>query len=124
MYSMKEAQELTGLSYDTLKFYCNKEIIPNVKRDKNNYRIFSEENIKWINGINCLKNCGMSIQEIKEYVDLCLKGDETIPAREEILDKKLIELNKKKEEIDKSIDYIYHKKEYYKNLVEQKKASY
>lgn len=121
MYSMKEAQELTGLSYDTLKFYCNKEIIPNVKRDKNNYRIFSEENIKWINGINCLKNCGMSIQEIKEYVDLCLKGDETIPAREEILDKKLIELNKKKEEIDKSIDYIYHKKEYYKNLVEQKK---
>ena len=48
MYSMKETCEMVGMSYQTLKFYCNKGLIPNVKRDKNNYRIFDDNNIGWI----------------------------------------------------------------------------
>ncbi|MFU7514536.1 MerR family DNA-binding transcriptional regulator [Clostridium sp. HCS.1] len=40
MYSMKETCAKTGLSYDTIKFYCNEGLISNVKRDKNNYRVF------------------------------------------------------------------------------------
>ena len=39
MYTMKQACELTKLSYETLKFYCNEGLVPNVKRDKNNHRI-------------------------------------------------------------------------------------
>lgn len=49
LYSMKETCEKTGLSYDTLKFYCNEGLIPNVKRNKNNYRIFNDNDIAWIN---------------------------------------------------------------------------
>ncbi|CYU53543.1 MerR family DNA-binding transcriptional regulator [Streptococcus suis] len=45
MYSMKEASQLTGLTYDTIKFYCNKGLVPNVKRDKNNYRVFDQATI-------------------------------------------------------------------------------
>lgn len=120
MYSMKQTMNLTGLSYDTLKFYCNVGLIPNVKRDSNNYRVFNDENIKWINTINCLKNCNMSINEMKEYVELCLIGDDTIPKRQKILDKKLQELQKKKDEIDKSIDFINYKKDYYKRKLEEK----
>lgn len=37
MYTMKQACELTKLSYETLKFYCNEGLVPNVKRDKNNH---------------------------------------------------------------------------------------
>lgn len=44
-FSMKETCKITGLAYDTLKFYCNEGLIPDVKRDKNNYRIFDEKNI-------------------------------------------------------------------------------
>ena len=47
IYSMKEVSEITGLSYDTLKYYFNEGLIPDVKRDKNNYRIFDEK-IGWI----------------------------------------------------------------------------
>ena len=57
----------TELSYDTLKFYCNEGLIPNVKRDKNNYRIFDDNDVAWINSLTCLKNCDMSINEMKEY---------------------------------------------------------
>ena len=55
MFTMKEACEQTHLPYETLKFYCNQGLVPNVKRDKNNRRIFDERDIAWINSLNCLK---------------------------------------------------------------------
>lgn len=66
MYSMKEACQLTHMTYENLKFYCNEGLVPNVKRDSRNYRVFDEHDITWIQSLNCLKKCGMSIAEIKE----------------------------------------------------------
>ena len=83
---MKQACELTKLSYETLKFYCNEGLVPNVKRDKNNHRIFDDRDIAWSNSLNCLKNCDMSIREMKEYIALCLEGKSTIVQRKIILD--------------------------------------
>lgn len=120
LYSMKQTCEKTGLTYDTLKFYCNEGLVPNVKRDKNNYRVFSEKDIAWINSLSCLKNCGMSIIEMKEYLDLCLKGKSTIPKRKEILDMKLKELQHKITELQKSIDYIHWKHQFYDNVLSGK----
>lgn len=74
MYSMKEVCALTNMTYENLKFYCNEGLVPNVKRDRRNYRLFDEHDIKWIQSLGCLKNCGMSIAEMKEYLALCLKG--------------------------------------------------
>lgn len=85
MYSMKEACNQTGLTYETLKFYCNEGLIPNVKRDKLNHRVFDEHDIKWIQSLTCLKNCEMSIAEMKEYLALCLEGESSIPTRTVIL---------------------------------------
>lgn len=115
-YKMKDVCKMTNLTYDTLKYYCNIGLIPNVKRDKNNYRIFTTENIKWIETLNCLKKCNMNIVEIKEYIDLCLQGNKTINKRKEILNNKQIELNNKIIEIQKSIDFIKLKQNYYDEL--------
>ena len=43
MYSMKEACVQTGMSYETLKFYCKEGLVPNVKRDSHNYRVFDDQ---------------------------------------------------------------------------------
>lgn len=117
LYSMKQAVAKTGLTYDTLKFYCNEGLIPNVKRDKNNYRVFNDKDIAWINSLSCLKNCGMSIIEMKEYLNLCIKGESTIPERKEILDIKLKELERKIQEIQKSINYINKKHKFYDDVL-------
>lgn len=85
MYSMKEACEQTNMSYETLKFYCNEGLVPNVKRNGRNYRVFDDHDIKWIQSLNCLKNCGMGIAEMKEYLALCLEGEHSIPERKVIL---------------------------------------
>ena len=74
MYSMKEVCKLTGMKYETLKYYCNEGLVPNVKRSENNYRVFDERDVAWIESLSCLKRCGMGIAEMKEYVGLCLEG--------------------------------------------------
>ena len=121
LYSMKEACKKTGLTYDALKFYCNEGLVPNVKRDKNNYRVFDDNDIGWIKSLSCLKNCGMSILEMKEYLKLCLDGKDTIPERQEILNLKLRELKNKINEIQESIDYINWKQKFYQDILDGKK---
>ena len=117
LYTMKQACDETGLTYDTLKFYCNEGLIPNVKRDKNNYRVFNDKDIVWIKSLSCLKSCGMSIVEMKEYLALCLKGESTIPERQEILNNKLKELEYKINKIQDSINYIHWKQNFYNDVL-------
>ena len=88
MYTMMQTCKETNLTYQTLKFYCNEGLVPNVKRDKNNRRIFDEHDVAWIKSLSCLKNCGMSIKDMKKYLNLCLQGTSTIHERKQILNQK------------------------------------
>ena len=108
------------MPYETLKFYCNEGLVPNVKRDKNNYRIFDERDVAWIKSLTCLKNCDMSIAEMKEYLALCLKGPSTILQRKAILERKRNALLEKMSELQKSIDYIDWKQAFYDDVLSGK----
>ncbi len=117
MYSMKQACELTNMTYENLKFYCNEGLVPNVKRDSRNYRIFDEHDIKWIQSLNCLKSCGMSISEMKEYLELCLQGETSIPERKTILAKKKEALLQSISDLQKAVDYIDWKQNFYDDVL-------
>ena len=117
MYTMTEVCNETGLTYKTLKYYCNEGLIPNVQRDRNNRRIFDENNLKWIKDLVCLKNCGMSIQEMKDYLDLCLQGEATIPKRQKILDAKYAELENRIAELQSCLKYIDWKQQFYNGVL-------
>ena len=116
MYTMKQACEKTGLSYETLKFYCNQGLIPNVKRDDRNHRVFDDMDIAWINSLNCLRGCNMGIQEMREYIDLVLAGNETIPTRRVILEEKQKALREELKRIQGAIDYIDWKQRFYDDV--------
>ena len=124
MYTMKEACEKTGLSYETLKFYCNQGLVPNVKRNSKNYRVFDDRDIAWNNRLNCLRNCGMSIPEMKEYIDLCLEGESSIPKRKTILEEKRANLEQELKRIQDSIDYIDWKQGFYDDVLSGKTKYY
>ncbi len=121
--TMKETCEITGLSYDTLKFYSNEGLIPDVKRNKNNHRIFDENNIRWIRGLKCLRECGLSISEMKKYVDLGL-SKETIPEKLAILQSKITILEEEIKRARASIQYIHMKEKYYAELLEGKDVDF
>lgn len=120
MYSMREACEQCHLSYETLKYYCNVGLVPNVSRDEHNYRVFDDDDITWINSLTCLKKCGMSLKEIKAYIALCLEGESTIPERQAMLSKKRDALLLKQKEIQASIDFIDYKQQLYDDILNKK----
>lgn len=124
MYSMKEACTLTNMTYENLKFYCNEGLVPNVKRDRRNYRVFDEHDIKWIQSLNCLKSCGMSIAEMKQYLALCMEGEGTIPERKVILAEKKATLLQSITELQKAVAYIDWKQRFYDDVLSGKTAYY
>ncbi|MBO5208249.1 MAG: MerR family transcriptional regulator [Lachnospiraceae bacterium] len=120
MYSMKETCEKVDMNYETLKFYCNQGLVPNVKRDKWNHRVFDDRDIAWIQSLTCLKNCGMSISEMKTYVDLCKQGENSIPERKEILRIKKDALLEQMNLLKQCIDYIDWKQQFYDDVLSGK----
>ena len=124
MYTMKQTCEKTNLPYETLKFYCNQGLVPNVKRDSNNHRIFDDKDVAWVQSLNCLKACGMSISEMKKYISLCLGGESTIPERKVILDTKRKDLVKQLKQVQDCIDYIDWKQAFYDDVLSGKTQYY
>ena len=105
------------MTYQTLKYYCNEGLIPNVKRDGNNRRIFDEKDVKWIKDLTCLKKCGLSIQEMKEYLELCLQGESTILRRKQMLTEKRKALKSSIQELEDSVAYIDWKQNFYDEVL-------
>ena len=121
IYTMLQVCKETGMTYQALKFYCNEGLVPNVKRDKNNRRVFDERDVAWINSLTCLKKCGMSIQEMKAYLALCLQGESTIPQRKEMLARKQEALRETMRELEDSIAYIDWKQNFYDEVLSGKR---
>lgn len=121
LHTMKETCELTGMAYENLKYYCNTGLVPNVKRSANNRRVFDDHDIAWIKSLTCLKKCGMTIEEMKQYLAYCLQGPVSIPVRKVMLEKKLAILEEKKKDIQESIDYIGWKQNFYNDVLSGKR---
>lgn len=117
MYTMKEACDMTGVTYETLKFYCNEGLVPNVKRDSRNRRVFDEYDIAWLKSLLCLRKCGMSHASMKEYLKLCLAGEGSIPERKELLLRQKKELHERIRELDESVAYIDRKLRLYDDML-------
>lgn len=121
MYTMKEVCDMVGMSYETLRYYCNEGLVPNVRRAKNNYRMFSEQNVNWVRSLICLKKCDMSINDMKRYMDLCYEGINSVEKRKKMLDIQKGLLLSKIAEINDSINYIDNKQQYYDDVLSGKK---
>ena len=117
LYSMKDVCRKTGMTYEALKFYCNQGLVPNVKRDANNYRVFDDRDVAWIESLGCLKRCGMSIQEMKEYVGLCERGKASIPERQALLKQKRGQLLERIRELESAVRYIDWKQGFYEDVL-------
>lgn len=120
MSTTKEVCEQVGISYETLKFYCKEGLVPNVKRDKNNYRVFDEKNVAWLKGLQCLRKCGMSIKDMKLYMNYCLEGPSIINQRKEMLNKLKESLLEKINELNECIDFIDNKQSFYDDVLDGK----
>lgn len=118
MYKIKEAASLTGVTSYTLRYYEKEGILPPIGRDSGGRRIYTEENIAWIEIVTCLKQTNMPVAEIKEIVRLSIIGDETIEDRKEILLKHRKEMVQQLNELKRNIEKIDKKIAYYDGAME------
>lgn len=117
MYTIKQISEITGISAYTIRFYDNKGLFPFLSRDKNNVRLFSEDDLDWIHFVHCLRNTGMSIADIKKYIELCNEGNSTAKERYNMM---LAQKEKAEEEalaMQKRVELLSTKIDYYKELL-------
>lgn len=118
-FTVKQLSDKYNLSAHTIRFYDDQGLFPDVIRTNNGTRLFSEEHLDWVNLVLCLRNTGMSISDIKHFIELSKKGDSTIPERYEII------LNQKKKaeedlkEMQKRLEVLGHKENYYKCMLEK-----
>lgn len=83
--NIKEVARKYDLTADTLRYYEKVGLIPKVNRNEVGYRDFTEEDTNWVEFAKCMRNAGMSIEALSEYVALFQKGDSTIAQRKQIL---------------------------------------
>ena len=85
LYSIQEVSRKTGLSAHTLRYYEKEGLLNGVIRSPGGFRQYTDEDLERLGLICCLKNTGMSIQEIARFVQLTREGDHTLEERVKLL---------------------------------------
>ena len=83
--TIAQVSQKYGVSADTLRYYERIGLLPPVGRTKSGIRDYTEEDCNWVNFIKCMRSAGLPVETLIEYVGLFGHGDETIPARKELL---------------------------------------
>lgn len=120
--TIAEVSKKVNLSADTLRYYERIGLIPEVNRTESGIRNYTEEDLGWIEFSKYMRNAGMSIEALIEYIKLYKKGDATLEARKQLLISQKDVIKERLEEIQNTFDRINYKiKNYEKILVEREK---
>ena len=107
VYTVGEMAKLLGVAASTLRYYDKEGLLPFVERSSGGIRMFRESDIEWLQVIGCMKKAGMSIKDIRQYIEMALQGDDTIDLRlamfrrqQEVLKQQMAELQHTMEMVD------------------------
>lgn len=117
-YTIKEFAKMFRVSEHTLRYYTDIKLLP-CQRVGRNRRVFDEESVNWMQGIQCLKGCGASIEEIKEYCQLCLleESEENLKSRYQIILDQREKAYKRLDEAKATVKYMDDKVLHYEKIL-------
>lgn len=113
MYTVGEMARLLGVPASTLRYYDKEGLLPFVERSPGGMRMFQEKDYEWLQTIACLKKTGMSLQNIRTYIDMSIQGDETIEQRLQLLLHQREAVRKQMADLQKTLDILNFKCWYY-----------
>ena len=113
--TVNDAARLTGLSPYTIRYYLREGLLPTVERDRNGTRLFTRADLELLGRIEFLRECGLSIQDIRAFISLYLAGDGTLTDRLTLLRDKLPQLEQQMAALREQLDnmrylILYHEK--------------
>lgn len=117
MYSAKEASEITGVSTATLRYYEKEKLLPQIARNSQKYRQYTDEDIEWIKMIQCMRMANIPIHSIKEYVSLLIQGGETLEQRFVMVKKHMEDIKKQMICLQNAFELTQKKLSFYEKLL-------
>ncbi len=118
-YSIGQAAQMTGLTAHTLRYYEKEGLLPFVKKSGSGLRVFSDNDIGWLQMIECLKGVGMPLKGIKQYIDWFIEGDSTLEKRLQMFKEQKANLEAQMAQLQKHMNKINYKINLYSKAVEK-----
>lgn len=106
-----------GLTADTLRYYERIGLIPAVGRDAGGIRNYTRFDCDWIEFIKCMRNAGVQVEALVEYVALFQQGEGTAGARKRILVEQRAQIAARVADMRKILDRLDQKIEQYESHV-------
>lgn len=113
VYTVGEMAKMLGVSASTLRYYDKEGLLPFVERSSGGIRMFRDSDIEWLQVIGCMKKAGMSIRDIKQYIEMALQGDETIGLRLDMFRRQREAMKAQMEELRHAMEMVEYKCWYY-----------
>lgn len=118
IYTVSEMAKLLNIAPSTLRYYDRKGLLPFVQRSKGGIRVFTDEDFRWLKMISCLKSAGMSLKDIRRYIEMAMEGEETVDARLQMFIDQKEKLLAQMAELQKTLDVVEYKCWYYETAKE------
>lgn len=115
IYTIGEIAKQLDVAASTLRYYDKEGLLPFVERSGGGMRMFKDEDLSWLQIIECLKKTGMPIKDIKHFIDCCMEGDSKIDERLSIIELQRNAVIKQMKEMQEMLDMLNYKCWYYEN---------
>ena len=107
--TIKEVCEKYNLSQDTLRYYERVGVIPEVTRTAGGIRDYSEVDLGWVENAVCMRDAGVPVEMLIEYVKLFQEGDSTVDARTNLLKEAREQILEARKKYDTALDKLDYK---------------
>mgnify|MGYP001660253510 FL=1 len=104
-YTIKKVSEMTGLSIPTIRYYDKEGLLPDLQRKESGYRVFSDRDLEAIDLIECFKESGLTIREIRHFMSLVRQGDVTLEERLAIYQMHIARLEEKLTAVQNALEH-------------------
>ena len=116
-----EVSKRYGISADTLRYYERIGILQGIPRNASGIRDYNEANCKTVEFVKCMRDAGMSIEALTEYMDLFYRGDETMERRKAILQSQREDIRRRIVELEDALGRLDYKIDHYEDIMEQER---
>lgn len=113
LYTAGEAAKILEIPVSTIRYYDKEGLLPGLERSAGGIRMFQEKDISELKLIQCLKKTGLSLKDIRTFVNLPLESPETIRQRLSILTRQKKVLEEKQQELEEMMNVVNYKLWYY-----------
>jgi DNA-binding transcriptional MerR regulator len=115
MLTIGEVAKKVDVAIGAIRFYERKGLLKPAVRSEQNNRLYSDDDLNWLVFIKCLRETGMSVEDIKKYYDKVNEGTSTLPERIKLIQDQRQKLLKDIEEKEAQLFHLDNKlKRYYR----------